>query len=114
MRTIVLKSGAFSLILGVAASLIGGCVGSDEPVDEPDVYWDAQAQQCYLNGAPATINGASTEQGCSALAASAQATPDDFVWPGAGAQKACCEQECTVTAGGGWSCGPIVCGPCKY
>ena len=115
MRTIILKSCAFSLILGVAASLIGGCGGSDEPVDEPDVYWDAQAQQCYLDDTPARINGASTEQGCAALAASVEkGSRYDFAWPGTGERAVCCDQECSVNSGGGWSCGPMVCGPCKY
>lgn len=111
--SITLESSVFGLIL--AASMAAGCVGAEEPVGEPDVSWDDAEQQCRLGGVP-VVYGASTEQACAALAAAAEdgSLIDESSAPGGSEQGICCDQECSVNSSGGWSCGPMVCGPCKY
>lgn len=117
MRKSMMKGCAFGLFAGLMMSLLGGCVGAEEPVGEPEpeVVWDEAAQQCYLRGAPVTVNGESSEAGCDALGEAAGSgtlsADDEAAYPGLSPQGLCCAEVCNCWPGG-CECSGMICVRC--
>lgn len=108
------KSWVSVLFVAAAAMTLGACAG-DDAIGPDDVVWDSEARQCTIGGVPASVNGATSEEACDALRSAAEggSLAGEELWtPGLEPEAICCEQDCTVTAGGGWSCGPMSCGKC--